>query len=147
MSEHSEPRVRSLALEPGFDAACNAYNEPAFHHFLAIEERRAERSGRVVLLVLVDLGEGPLAIAIAPDLAARLFSALIGCVREIDFVGWYRTNLVVGAVLMQDAGAVAPDTLSRLGARVTGHLRARLASSFGTQIQVRVVHVRPIAAV
>ncbi len=142
MSLHSEPRKRALALERGPDGAYEAYNEAAFRHFLHIENGRAERSGRVVLLVLVELEAGGNPAPIPAAGASKLFAALTGCVREVDFVGWYRTGRTAAAVLMQGTGSVSGETSTAVGVRVGDILRARLPASIGSRIQVRVVQQR-----
>ena len=82
--------------------AGKAYNEHAFRHFLTIERTRADQSACSFLLVLVSLKRHPGSnIRIAPSVSAALFSGLGLCVREVDFVGWFREDRVAGAVLAQ----------------------------------------------
>jgi hypothetical protein len=79
-----------------------AYNEEAFQYFLALEGRRTEATGQAFLLVLVDRNaRDPRGQRIDPTTAARLFRGLMGCLRETDFVGWYREGHVAGAVLTE----------------------------------------------
>lgn len=144
MSQNREPRASPMALERGQEGAYHAYNELTFLHFLAMEEKRAERSGRTVLLLLVQLNEPASSSFISPAVADKLFAALTGCLREIDFVGWYRTDSVIGAVLLQPTDAPPPDTVTVIGARVGGMLRDRLPRAVARRIQARVVHVRPV---
>jgi hypothetical protein len=141
MSSHLEPRGRVLALERGPGGAYEAYNEAAFHHFLGVETRRAERHDRAVVLVLVELETGVGFASISSAVAIKLFSALAGCVREIDFTGWYRAGRTAGAVLIQDGCSVSPETSSALGSRVGAALRARLPRSIVTRVQVRVIEM------
>ena len=85
-----------------------ACNEEAFRYFLAIERKRAERSGRPLLLLLVNVNGGNARLDEA--VSSRLFAAMAQCLRETDVVGWYREGRIAGAVLMQGAdtqGAVA----------------------------------------
>jgi hypothetical protein len=144
MSQDLEPRFPgAMALDRGVEQAYQAYNEEAFRHFLAIERKRAERSGRSLLLLLVDLKtERDGRAGVAPSVAPKLFSALHACVREIDFIGWYRGGRVVGAVLTQGAEAPAPDESRRIGERVAEVLHERLPSHIGRRIQVRVLQLR-----
>ena len=95
MRDESDRCSCGVALEgrPG-----GAYNEEAFRHFLALEGKRSELSGRPFLLLLVDLKEQPVDLKEQPEVGAdKLLLALCLCVRETDFVGWYRERRVAGA--------------------------------------------------
>ncbi len=140
MSQDLEPCL--LALDRGPDLAYEAYNEQAFRHFLTIERKRAERSGRSMLLLLVELkAERHGDSLIDPSVAAKLFLAMTACVREIDSIGWYRTDRVAGAVLTQGPAAPAPDVSQQIGERVAHALSERLPSHVRHRIQVRVLQL------
>jgi hypothetical protein len=144
MSQDVEARLpHGMTLERGPEASYEAYNEEAFRHFLGIERRRAERSGRSLLLLLVDIDGGPLREAALRDtVAVRVFSALNACVREVDFIGWYRASRVVGAVLTQGTGGPSPDVSQQIAKRVAEVLARRLPSQFASGIQVRVLQLQ-----
>jgi hypothetical protein len=116
-----------------------AYNEAAFRYFLAVERKRAERSLKPLLLMLVALKQRPGArIALAPDTSAAIFSALGSCVREVDFVGWYRESTVAAAVLAPTAPA-SKTVREELKARALRALRAALSTTDAARAEVRVV--------
>ena len=121
--------------------AGKAYNEHAFRHFLTIERTRANQSACSFLLVLVSFKRHPGSnIHIAPSVSAALFSGLGLCVREVDFVGWFREDRVAGAVLAQ--GETSTIDLTRLiRKRVTEVLCDRLPFDLRQRLQVRVVHL------
>ena len=122
------------------DGAVHAYNEEAFRHFLTIERKRSERAKRTLLLLLVSLSEQPgMTVAIPPHVASRMFSGLALCVREVDFIGWYRAERIAGAVLTQGSGAPEPDAARRISERVSEVLRQRLSAPLASRLQVRVV--------
>src|SRR5580765_4543145 len=86
------------------------YNEAAFRHFLAVDRWRAERSSRSFFLILVTIRQssdrGPSTGSgqadggggkIADATAAALFRGLDACVREVDFIGWFREGRVAAA--------------------------------------------------
>ena len=100
----------SLPNYSGFrsGAAGQAYNQTAFRHFLAIERRRAERSGRPLFLVLVALSGSNVANQMNGATAGAIFHALGETVREVDFVG------VDGEV---DDGALGEDAVVRVAVR------------------------------
>jgi len=118
---------------------CQAYNEVAFRYFLEIERKRAERSLRPLLLILVKLRRHSAYPAVsAPQMFAKVFSALDACVREVDLVGWYREGVIAAAVLV--AGAPASELVrNRLRARVLRVLRERLSPDEAARVHVRVV--------
>jgi len=115
--------------------AGQALNEAAFRHFLHIERQRAERAAQAVLLVLVSLrtgsGRNP---TLGTARASAVFSALGECVRESDFVGWYREGRVAGAVLTHQPASLE-DICPRVTIRVTSALRRQ---RFGVSASFRV---------
>jgi hypothetical protein len=122
--------------------AGKAYNEHAFRHFLTIERTRADQSACSSFLVLVSLKRHPGSdIHIAPSVSAALFSGLGLCVREVDFVGWFRENRVAGAVLAQGEKTTI-DVTRVIRKRVTEVLYDRLAYDLRRRLQVRVVQLR-----
>src|SRR4051812_19023822 len=95
---------------PDGSGAGAVYNEEAFRYFLDIERRRAELSNRPFVLLLVDLTkQTPVAAEMDAAASQTLMSALSFCVRETDFIGWYRGRSVAGAVLTQHSDAVGAD--------------------------------------
>jgi hypothetical protein len=118
----------------------NVYTEQAFRHFLNVERVRASRSGRTFLLLLVSLRRCPVRgtrFESAP--AADLLEGLGMCVREVDFVGWYRDGHVAGAVLAQGLDVPDPDASRRIVERVTSVLSDRMPRSVAERLRVRVV--------
>jgi hypothetical protein len=118
------------------------YNEEAFRHFLALERTRAEVSGRPFVLVLVSLGpEAGSGLRIEEPVAERMFRALHSCVREIDFIGWFREGRLAAAVLPQGPEGVGADVPSRIRARVTQALCAGVPRQTARRVRVRVLEV------
>jgi hypothetical protein len=119
------------------NAPGDAYNEAAFRYFLQVEERRFLRSSRRFLLLLLDVqGESGSAEDLDPVLSKRLFTALWPCVRETDFVGWYREGRVIGVACTH-----VDDTQ---GATVAGVVAGRFQNAMrdalpqvGGRVQVR----------
>jgi hypothetical protein len=107
------------------------YDEQAFRYFLDIERKRSERSSRPFLLLLVDLEDRSGSNGfIDPAVAAKLFEGLGQCVRETDFVGWFREGRVAGAVLTQYSNLARTDVAAVVDERV----REVLSSSVPIQI-------------
>ena len=121
--------------------AGHVFNEAAFRYFLAIDRRRAERSTRSLLLVLVTVRQGRAPHpTLADTTAAGLFSGLGECVREVDFVGWYREGRVAAAALAQGVKA-SVDMRDRTRVRVVDALRKRLTTTDARNLRVRVVRL------
>ena len=140
MEQDSKLCSCGLAVE---DRAGRAYNEAAFRHFLGIERKRVRRSTRSFLLLLITLNhvENSMDGRITPDIAQRLFGALAQMVREVDFMGWYRQDRAIGAVLSQGAKLAPQDASVRIAARMTGALRDGLPPNVAGRVQVRVLQV------
>ena len=118
-----------------------AYNEVAFWHFLTVDRRRAERSTRSLILILVTVRHNPGSSAKLSDATAlAIFSGLGTCVREVDFVGWYREGYVPAAVLAQGVSAHG-EARQRIAERVLTSVRTRLSSGESSNLHVRVVRL------
>lgn len=122
-----------------------AYNEEAFRYFLEIERKRHARSGRPFLLLLVDLEEGGGTNGlIDPAVTRGLFQGLWLCLREADFIGWYREERVAGALLVEFPDDDRRSEVSRMVVqRVTAVLEERLPSRIAHRLRVRAQYQQP----
>jgi hypothetical protein len=116
----------------------HVYNEEAFRYFLEIERKRSQSSNRSFLLLLLDLKKRSNGTDIDETTADRLFAALAKCLRETDFIGWYRAGSVVGAVLTQHSDAVGTDAQDTVRRRVVEIVSTRVSRDLARRIQVRV---------
>jgi exopolysaccharide biosynthesis polyprenyl glycosylphosphotransferase len=76
------------------------YTAHHFHHMLNIERKRAERSKKPFLLMLLDIS-GLHARHSNGLMREKMRSALISCTRETDIKGWYEHNKTVGAIFTE----------------------------------------------
>jgi hypothetical protein len=120
------------------DERTHAYNEEAFRYFLEIERKRSELSQHPFLLLLIDLKKDAAYGDHIDGVAGKLFAALALCVRDTDFIGWYRNGRVAGAVLTQHGDAGAHDIPEVVGQRVSASLRKALPAPIADRVQVRV---------
>ena len=119
-----------------------AYNEEAFKSFLQIERRRAELTGRPFLLLLIDLKNGSAAGGTMHERTAdRVFAALMACLRDTDFIGWYREGRIAGGVLTQDTAGDALNSVDSVIERVHTALAASLPPDAIGPERVRVYQV------
>jgi hypothetical protein len=125
---------------PGFvaiEGPAHVYSEEAFRYFLGVERLRSERSGRPLLLLLIDLKGPRVTDAISHSIADSLFAAMTRCLRETDFVGWYHEGSVAGAVLMQRADAPGADASRQVHERVVRFMSEALPE-LADRLHVRV---------
>jgi hypothetical protein len=134
-TEESDRELGGFALPDGLG---HAYNEEAFQYFLEIERKRSEVSNRPFLLMLVDFSKHPRIDAVTAD---KLFSVLSRCLRETDFIGWYREGRVAGAVLTQHAETDGDDLSDGVRERIGRALREGLPSDLARQLQARVYQI------
>jgi hypothetical protein len=128
----------------GVDGSLGHYNEEAFRYFLDVERKRAELSGRPFLLLLIDLKKmNGVDAAIERETAQTISGALAACVRDTDFLGWYREGRVVGAVLTQHGEAVSAGMTELVTGRVDSALRGTLPPETSDRIQLRVYQLPP----
>ena len=142
-----EPQAtRDKPIIPAYSAfrsgpAGRAFNEAAFRYFLGVDRQRAARSMRSLLLVLVTLSQHPgQRTRLNDDTAAALFAGLGECVRDVDFVGWYREGYVAGAVMPQPGNASA-SVSHRVQERVIDALRQRFPAGPLETLRVRVIRL------
>jgi len=133
----SEPAAESCSCAFALTGHGEAYNEQAFHHFLAIERKRSEASARPFLLLLVDFEKHRgTAVAVDNEAASHLFAALAQSLRDTDVIGWYREHRVAGAVLT-DLGEALHSITPTINARVRGLLQRDLPAGLASLVQVR----------
>lgn len=127
-----------------YEAGCagHVYNEAAFRHFLDVDRRRAQRATRPLLLVLVSVRhEEPGPATLTDATAAAIFASLGECVREIDFVGWYREGELPAAVLVLQPNTAPDDIHRRLSDRIVRALRTHLPADVMRKVRVRVMRL------
>lgn len=96
-------------------------DESCFSLTIGLERKRAERSRRSFLLVLLDL------TAVVPSdpkskTPHKIVAALSSAIRETDVVGWYRSGSILGVLFNEIALEARTTVVSTLLARVTGAL-------------------------
>jgi lipopolysaccharide/colanic/teichoic acid biosynthesis glycosyltransferase len=128
-SRTADPMFRSPepSTVPGSIAPGEVLSEETFHHMIALERKRSERSQRPFVLLLIDSGHNhphPAGEKQGRALVEMLF-ALQGATRETDVTGWYATNAVIGIMFTEialDSNAVLSTILARIGAVVRDRL-------------------------
>jgi hypothetical protein len=123
------PRLVSLA-------ECGIAHEEVFRRMLSLEKKRAQRSGKIFLVALLEMES-----AIASDrnrdknrekehkAMARILSLLASTTRETDMTGWYKDHSVVGVMFRE----VRTDCRSLILATIAARLRKTLESHLAAQ--------------
>lgn len=116
-------------------------NEDAFHAMLTIERRRAERSGKPFVLMVID-SQAVHKNGNAASFAAQLTSVVSNATRETDFVGWYAEGSSLGVIFteinLEGTNSVADVLQSKITAALHDHLDQKIAASL-----VVTVHLFP----
>lgn len=146
--EISELRIRNRSTEPHLpmiskrhqsvlhsspDGHKELLTEHVFLRLLTMERKRAERSGRSFLLIVLDASQMFAQSRIA---MARVSSALCGCIRETDLIGWHRQDAAVGIILTELGSADRSAIRSALLDTLTSKLRATIDPEQADQILI-----------
>jgi exopolysaccharide biosynthesis polyprenyl glycosylphosphotransferase len=108
-------------------------SEEPFVRLLSLERRRAERSRRQFVLMLLD-ARGVPEPAAKDKVLLKLASAVSCSIRETDVKGWYEKDCIVGAILTEigptdtDMDAVLSAVQLRVGAALRRELTQRQAN-------------------
>ena len=115
--------ARWAEMTPKRRASALAQN--AFLEVLRLERRRAERSGRPFVMVLVSGKD--LQSEASGVLADTLVEVLSGCIRETDVLGWYTQSTTLG-LLMTEIGEGLDETIEAIVQKITTILQTSLPS-------------------
>ena len=91
-----------VAMELATEGDHTFYSAHHFCHMLRIERKRAERSKKPFLLMLLDLS-GLHTRHRNGHILEKIKSALVSCSRETDIRGWHEHNMTVGAIFTEMA--------------------------------------------
>ena len=72
--------------------------EGVFHALLTHERRRAERSGKLSVLMLLDAN---LEDGTSSKILKRAFDIILNIKRETDLVGWYKQDVILGVIFTE----------------------------------------------
>jgi hypothetical protein len=138
------PRLQKRpASSDDFDRAlptseARVYNETALRHFLSLEARRAARSRRSLVLLVVSLErEAGKRVRFPEDVAEAVFAALNVAIREVDFAGWYREGFSVAAVLTQDRALASKEAFQAITNRISDTLSRDIPPDTMRRLRIR----------
>jgi lipopolysaccharide/colanic/teichoic acid biosynthesis glycosyltransferase len=125
----------SVTTRPGI------LQEETFHNMLTLERRRAERSRKPFVLMLLDAG--PFCEAQATDrLVAQVTSVVLKSTRETDIVGWYKKGVILGVIFTEISLEFTSPITEILRSKVVGALHNELNNKVASKLVVT-VHLFP----
>lgn len=120
---------------PGF------LQEETFHNMLTLERRRAERSRKPFVLMVLDPAPR-LEVENAARFMSQVTSVLVKSVRETDIVGWYKTGSSLGIIFTEISLEFSTPITEILRAKILGALQRELGSD-GASMVAMSVHLFP----
>lgn len=110
------------------DVTREVVSENIFTRLLCLERRRAERSQKPFLLMLVDTSELSLENGEADDaILNKILRAVLSSVRETDISGWYEDRLALGTILTEIPLANLSGAVSAIYAKLNAALLQTLS--------------------
>jgi exopolysaccharide biosynthesis polyprenyl glycosylphosphotransferase len=126
MWNNRSPRLSSRSAESRTTASdCALLSEECFAQMLHMEQKRTERSGKCLVLMLVEFNT-ELKIDKPPAAIGRFVSALFHSTRETDVKGWYKSGSTLGVVFTEIATTDADSVSALLLKKVRRLLSAAL---------------------
>jgi exopolysaccharide biosynthesis polyprenyl glycosylphosphotransferase len=140
-SRRSEKRDRSARLGQVIVRREGVLAEDTFQSLLMLERRRAERSSKRFVLMLLDGRSLPSDESVGPFMTG-IISVLCRTTRETDLVGWYKEGQVL-AVLFTEVNCEGETPITELlHAKVLNALQSELDRNLLSQIQTS-IHLFP----
>lgn len=130
----------AFVLERG---ASETHDEHAFRDLVRLERERAILAKRWCLLLLASLRRHPVngTNYIPRSVRSSLLAGLHEAVREVDIVGWYRQEHVLGALLPQGNDSSTGNVPGLIVERVRQGLRRRLGAQMANRLRIRAVRL------
>jgi lipopolysaccharide/colanic/teichoic acid biosynthesis glycosyltransferase len=125
----------SVATRAGF------LQEETFHNMLTFERRRAERSRKPFVLMVLEAGASVEA-EVGDRLMSQVTSVLLKSTRETDLVGWYKKGVILGVIFTEISQEFTTPITEVLRAKVVNALHDELSSKVTSKLVVT-LHLFP----
>src|SRR2546427_9402092 len=109
--------------------------EPVLLRVLCLERKRAERSRKFFVLMLLDQGK-PFQNGNGAGVLKKTVSAILSSIRETDIAGWYTGNTALGVIFAELGAADKKSILTALRAKVTTALRSNLRAEEANHLRI-----------
>jgi len=110
-------------------------SEPWFTRLLTVERKRAERSKRQFLLMLLH-AEDLLRDSDRRQLQSKMIAAILAATRDTDLSGWYEQSAVAGTILTEIRTDDMAKTIAAVHSKVDAALLARIGLNRLNQIHI-----------
>jgi lipopolysaccharide/colanic/teichoic acid biosynthesis glycosyltransferase len=127
--------------EPYEDRRFPPFSEDLFAKLLSLERKRAERSRRPFVLMLLDAAK-LLQADQSSTTFGRLAIALFSSTRETDICGWYRKGSVIGVIFTEVGSTDTNGLRTMIFSKIDASLRANLEPRHVDEIRIS-LHVFP----
>jgi lipopolysaccharide/colanic/teichoic acid biosynthesis glycosyltransferase len=125
----------SIATRAGF------LEEKTFHNMLTLERRRAERSRKPFVLMVLE-AVASIEAEVGDRLMSQVTSVLLKSTRETDLVGWYKKGVILGVIFTEISLEYTTPITEVLRAKVVNALRNELSSKVTSKLVVT-LHLFP----
>ncbi len=88
------------AFETSSVARASFLQEETFHSLLTLERRRAERSRKPFVLMVLEV-DASLEANVADRILSQVTSVLLKSTRETDLIGWYKNGASLGVIFTE----------------------------------------------
>jgi lipopolysaccharide/colanic/teichoic acid biosynthesis glycosyltransferase len=114
-------------------------SEDIFHSMLTLERRRAERSRKPFVLMLLDAN---LENGSAAGILRQAVDVILVCKRETDLIGWYKENAILGVIFSE----VNADWQNPIAEVLRTKIETSLAEHLGVETAAKIaisLHIFP----
>lgn len=117
--------------------------EESFHTMLTLERRRAERSRRPFILMLID-ATAAIGDKAADRVISRTIAVLLKSTRETDLVGWYEHGSILGVIFTEISLECENPITDILRSKIANALQVELTGEVASSLAIS-VHLFPEA--
>ncbi len=143
--EQGARRMTSQKVRSAFDSSvakrASFLQEETFHNMLALERRRAERSRKPFVLMVLKPGKS-VVVEEGDRFMSQVKSVLLKSMRETDLVGWYKEGIILGVIFTEISLESTTPITEILRSKVVTALHTELSSKVASKLAVT-VHLFP----
>ena len=143
--EKNERRAVAAGVKTAFDSSlvrrAEVLQEETFQNMLALERRRATRSGKPFVLMLLN-SSSFIETAGAQSFMSRVVRVLSRCTRDTDLVGWHEDGVVLGVIFTEISAELKDSIGEILHSKVVNALRDELGAELKSNLAIT-AHVFP----
>jgi lipopolysaccharide/colanic/teichoic acid biosynthesis glycosyltransferase len=115
--------------------------EETFHSMLTLERRRAERSRKPFVLMLLEASDS-VRSEVADRFMSHVTSVLLKSTRDTDFVGWYKKGVILGVIFTEISPAFKNPITEILHSKIVNALNDEVGREITPDLVVT-VHLFP----